>query len=147
MGFAPLEEIEGPIVLTLRGREFTIPPLSLEDGVKLQAALAAGTLTDAELAKTLLGPALNELGEAGCTPAVISRVTAVAIADWKFGRRAAEAAWQDPKALADLVTQQLQILRAMAAAEATTQPVESTTTTTSPTAQRTKAPRSRGKKS
>jgi hypothetical protein len=141
MGFAPLEEIEGPIVLPLKGREIALPVLSLEEGVRLQAKLAAGGLTEGELADVLLGPVLPELLAAGVSAEVISRVLAVAIAEWRFGREAAEAAWKDPKALVEMT---MRLTRAVEAAM--TPPPASGTSTTSPTAPK-KAPRSRGKKS
>lgn len=143
MGFRPLEEIEGPIILPFRGKEFTIPPLSFEDGVRLQAAATAKTLTDAELVRTLLGPVQEELHDAGASPALIGRVTAVAIAEWKYGRDAAEKAWEDPKALGDLMQRETAILQAMAAAASTPSPASGTTTSSPKTPVR----RSRGKKS
>jgi hypothetical protein len=141
MGFAPLEEIEGPIVLPLKGREVTLPVLSLEEGVRLQNRLAEGGVTEGELASVLLGPVLPELVSAGVAAPVISRVVAVAIAEWRFGREAAEKAWADPKALVEM-TQRL-----TAAVEAATTQLRASTTSTTSLKAPTKVPRSRGKKS
>ena len=87
MGFKPLEEIEGPVELTIRGRTFTLPQVSFEDGLHLQAKIAERGLVHPDVAKVLLGPVLQELHDSGVTPAVISRVVSVAVAEWRFGQQ------------------------------------------------------------
>ena len=123
MGFAPLEEIEGPIVLALRGKEYTLPVISMEQGLNLQAAIAEG-ITAGELAAHLLGPVLEQLAADGAAPALIERVTLVALSEWKFGRAAAEEAWRDPKAPLAMI----QVLREAYAAAQTTPTAAETTT-------------------
>jgi hypothetical protein len=123
MGFAPLEEIEGPIVLPLRGREYTLPVISFEQGLALQHRITEG-IAPGELAAELLGDVLTDLATAGASPELIQRVTMVALAEWKFGRAAAEEAWRDPKAPLELI----KVLRQAYAAAQTTPTAEETTT-------------------
>jgi hypothetical protein len=139
MSFAPLEEIEGPIELTLRGQTYTLPVLTMEEGVHLQARLLEG-MTMPELAAALLGPDLLERLN-GLPAPVIERVGFVAIAEWRFGREAAQKVWRDPKALIPM----MEALRKAVEAASTPQP-DSMTSTTSQAA-KTKGSRSRGKKS
>lgn len=147
MGFAPLEEIEGPIVLTLRGKEYTLPTISMEEGLHLQAKIAEG-ITPGDLAAGLLGDVLTELARDGASPEIVQRVTMVALAEWKFGRSAAEEAWRDPKAPLELI----RVLRDAVAAAQTT-PSDAGTTTPPPASgsgtrkPRSKATPSRGKRS
>lgn len=148
MGFKPLEEIEGPIELTLRGKTYTLPVIMWEDGVRLQQLIADGNGNYGEIVKVLLGPILPELAADGASSQLIDRVSAVALAEWRYGREAAERTWEDPKALVDL-NQAIQAaaLAAMgtpSAEAATTRPPARGNGTTSPTS---KGTRSRGKKS
>jgi hypothetical protein len=147
MGFAPLEEIEGPIVLPLRGREYTLPVISFEQGLALQARITEG-ITPGELAEALLGDVLTELAQAGASGELIQRVTMVALAEWKFGRSAAEEAWRDPKAPLELIKVIRQAYEAArttpTAAETTTPPPASGNGTRKTPA---KATPSRGKRS
>jgi hypothetical protein len=149
MGFAPLEEIEGPIELTIRGRTFTLPQVSFEDGLHLQARIAEKGLIHPEIAKVLLGPVLDELTDAGVAPALISRVVAVAVAEWRYGREAAEKAWNDPKALVELIQVERQLIEAATRTPEPTAPTTPTPASRTSTSRTTpaKAPRSRGKKS
>lgn len=140
MGFAPLEEIEGPIVLTLRGKEYTLPVISMKEGLDLQARIAdTGGISAGELAGALLGPVLAELAKDGAAPALIERVTMVALAEWKFGRAAAEEAWRDPKA----PLQAIQALRQAYEAVLTTPSAEASTTLPPASGSGTKSPKSR----
>lgn len=147
MGFAPLEEIEGPIVLTLRGREYTLPTISMEEGLHLQAKIAEG-ITQGELTRILLGDTFAQLVQDGASSAIIDRIAGVAIAEWKFGRDAAEEAWRDPKALVSLIQR---VALALEAAQTT--PSDAATTTPPPASgngtrkPRSKATPSRGKRS
>ena len=147
MGFAPLEEIEGPIVLALRGKEYTLPVISMEQGINLHAMIAKGA-TQGEITRELLGDVLTELAHDGAAPALIVRVAGVALAEWKFGRDAAEAAWEDPKALLSRIKALQEAYEAAlttpTAAETTTPPPASGNgTKTAPP----KASPSRGKRS
>ena len=139
MGFAPLEEIEGPIVLTLRGKDYTLPVISMKEGLDLQARIINGGVSVGELSGALLGDVLVELAKDGVNPDITARVTAVAIAEWKFGRAAAEAAWQDPKALTNMI----QALQQAIEAAQTTPSAEASTTPPPASGSGTKSPKSR----
>ena len=147
MGFAPLEEIEGPIVLTLRGKEYTLPVVTMEQGLALQHRVTEG-ITAGDLAADLLGPVLDQLAQDGASPALVERVTMVALAEWKFGREAAEDAWRDPKAPLTMLAALRKAYEAAqtthTAAESTTPPPASGNGTKTP---RSKATASRGKRS
>lgn len=138
MGFAPLEEIEGPIVLTLRGKDYTLPVISMEEGLRLQAKIVEG-IAPGDLPAALLGPVLTELVEGGASPAIIDRVAMVALAEWRFGRAAAEEAWRDPKA----PLQAIVALRQAYEAALTTPSDEATTTPPPASGSGTKSPKSR----
>ncbi|WP_369045146.1 DUF7426 family protein [Sinomonas sp. P10A9] len=96
MAFAPLEEIEPPIVLTIRGNEYTLPVLMLDQIRALNERLTGGA-TPADLAKLLLGDELlGKLAADGASLGFVERVILVALAEAKFGRDYAEAVWADP---------------------------------------------------
>lgn len=146
MGFAPLEEIEGPIELTLRGKTYTLPVLTMQQGLELQARIAEG-ITAGELAMALLGPVMTELADDGASAALVDRVAAVAIAEWQFGREAAERAWADPKSLTEQIAAYTAAIQAAARAAATTTPPQasgSTTKTPKKRARRSPGPTSSG---
>lgn len=148
MGFAPLEEIEGPIVLTLRGKEYTLPVVMWEDGVKLQHLIAEHA-PYIEVLRVLLGPVLEDLANDGASAALINRVADVAVAEWRFGREAAEKAWMDPKAVGEMIGSLTQAI--LAQIPPTTPEAEDTTTSPPAPGTGTKTPktaaRSRGRKS
>lgn len=151
MGFKPLEEIEGPIELTLRGKTYTLPTIMWEDGVRLQQLIADGNGNYGEIVKVLLGGLLTELSADGASAQLIDRVSAVALAEWRYGRDAAERTWENPKALLELN----QAIQTAITSKATETPSGEASTTPTPdsgsgTPSPTKAPkatRSRGKKS
>lgn len=153
MGFKPLEEIEGPIELTLRGKTYTLPTIMWEDGVRLQQLIADGKGNYGEIVKVLLGDILTELSTDGASAQLIDRVSAVALAEWRYGRDAAERTWENPKALLEL--NQAILTAVLDASKATETPSDEAATTPTPdsgsgTPSPTKPPkttRSRGKKS
>jgi hypothetical protein len=147
MGFKPLEEIEGPIVLRLRGKEYTLPTVMWDQGVQLQQRIADG-MTMAELQSELLGPVLDELRADGATATLIDRVANVAYADWRLGRDAAEKAWEDPKALSEALLAAAKAIQQITATTAGVEPSAPSPASTSTTKKSpTPAKRSRGKRS
>lgn len=109
MAFAEYTEFIEPMVLPIRGKRYTIPPMSLETGLKL-APLLEGKVPDwvAELGDefdfeaTVLGEAADEMRADGVQPAVITRACLAAFAEYKNGRATAELVWKtggDPKAI------------------------------------------------
>ena len=143
MGFKPLEEIEGPIELTLRGKTYTLPTIMWEEGIKLREFAAA--LDFDGITKVLLGAdkdsphydedrnILAKMQAQGASNALIGRVSAVAYADWNLGREAAERTWEDPKALMTIV-QAIQSTSAQLKAKATATHAAADATTPQPDA-------------
>lgn len=142
MALRPLEDIIGPLVVPVRGS------VSLADGIRLTNALRnEGAVPWADLIPMLLGHVHKEMVEDRVPPAMIDRVLWTALADFQNGRESAEAVWEHgvPKAvLAELMT--TITAKATQQAEATTTPSPASTNGTK-SAQKPKAPRSRGKKS
>lgn len=103
MAFAPLEELQGPIVLPIRGKEYALPQLTFEDGLRLHKILAGDDATAyvADVMRLLLGDAYDELLKDEVPSATVDRVFFTALADFKTGREAAEEVWSNgiPKAL------------------------------------------------
>src|SRR5690349_5574354 len=108
MALRPLEDIIGPLVVPLRGKEYTLPRVSLTDGVRLTQALSNnGTVLWGELIPMLLGDAYQEMMDDRVPPAMIDRVLWTALADFQNGRESAEAVWEHgvPKEIvAELMT-------------------------------------------
>lgn len=110
MAFRDITEILGPVVLPIRGKAYTLPVLTIAQGLTLRAVLDKDdetTLDDDGFYALLLGAALEEMRADGVGPDVIARAAFVALADWQSGRPAAELLWEtgvDPKVLADYVT-------------------------------------------
>jgi hypothetical protein len=150
MALRPLEDIIGPLVVPIRGKEYTLPRVSLPDGIRLTMALRnEGTVLWADLIPMLLGDAYTEMMEDKIPPAMIDRVLWTALADFQNGRESAEAVWENgvPKAvLQELMTAVSQPAKPTSTgAESTTPPPAFTNGTTGPV--KPKAARSRGKKS
>ena len=109
MAFRDITDILGPISLPVRGKDYTLPTLTLAQGLELRAVLDpkdAKTLDDEQFYQFLLGPALDEMRGDGVGADVIARAAFVALADFQSGRPAAEALWEtglDPKVLTNYV--------------------------------------------
>ncbi len=122
MAFRDITEILGPIALPIRGKVYTLPTLTVAQGLQLRAVLDPDddeTLEDEAFYALLLGDALESMRADGVGPDVIARAAFVALADWQSGRPAAEILWEtgvDPKVLTDYVQQ----LTATSTAAATT---------------------------
>lgn len=135
MAFRDITEILGPIVLPIRGKTYTLPVLTIAQGLQLRAVLDPDdetTLDDDGFYALLLGPALEEMRTDGVGPDVIARAAFVALADWQSGRPAAELLWEtgvDPKVLTDYVTT-LQNATSTAAATTTPSPTPGSGTST-----------------
>ena len=95
MSFAPLEDILGPIVLTMRGQEFTLPQLDHNQSCKLRERIDAGeTITTAEISALFLGDTAEAMTAIGVPLAAIDRALWVAFTDWQVGREAAQIVWE-----------------------------------------------------
>lgn len=105
MAFRDITDIIGPIALPIKGKTYTLPSLTIEQGVKLHQVMDPeheATMTDPELFAFLLGDAHAQMVEDNVAPEIIARAAFTALADWQSGRPAAEVIWEqgvDPKAL------------------------------------------------
>lgn len=135
MAFRDITEILGPIALPIRGKTYTLPVLTIAQGLQLRAVLDPAddeTLEDEAFYTLLLGDALDAMRADGVGPDVIARAAFVALADWQSGRPAAELLWEtgvDPKVLTDYVTT-LQNATSTAAATTTPSPTPGSGTST-----------------
>jgi hypothetical protein len=144
MALRPLEDILGPLVVPVRGKEYTLPAVSLTDGIKIHASRTEAAPLDAtELYRIILGDTHAQMLADNVPGDVIDRVFLTAYTDFTSGRDSAEEVWENglPKALREAAKEVLMTLQDGAS---TTPPPASGNGTTSPKAQ---AKRSRGSKS
>lgn len=105
MPFEDYTEFIEPLVLPIRGKGYTVPPMSLEAGLRLKPFLEGKIpegITDDELAHLTLGAAYDEMVADTVPPAAIQRAMLTALAEYQSGRGAAEILWRtggDPKAV------------------------------------------------
>jgi hypothetical protein len=145
MALRPYEDIVGPLVIPIRGKEYTLPTVSLQDGLRIHASKSGGeALTGEELYKILLGDAWDQMTADGIGGDVLDRVFLAAYADFTSGRDSAEEAWESgvPKAIREAAREVLALMTPTDGAT-TTPPPASGNGTTVPK----KATRSRGNKS
>jgi len=145
MALRPYEEIVGPLVIPVRGKHYTLPTISLEDGLRMHAATNGGDLSLEELTTIILGDARQQMLDDGVPVAVIDRALWAGIADYQQGREQAEQVWEHgvPKAVLEELTRVLAQAQTTPADAAPTTPLPASGTTTKPR----KAPASRGRKS
>ena len=133
MALRPYEEIVGPLVIPARGKTYTLPTISLEDGLRMHTAAHGGAdLSLEDLTTIILGDARQQMLDDGVPLAVIDRALWAGIADYQQGREAAEQVWENgvPKAVLEELTKILtQAPTTPPAAESTTPPPGSGTTT------------------
>lgn len=109
MAFEDLDELVEPLALPIRGKTYTLPRVSLEDGIRLKSVFDGNpdpTLTDEIVNGILLGPVHQELTADGVSDEWVGRVILTAMADLKSGRVQAEIMWKtggDPKAIGALM--------------------------------------------
>jgi len=149
MALRPYEELVGPLIVPVRGKEYPLPAVTMADGLRIHAAgTNSGSIALGELTEIILGDAQQAMLDDGIPPAIIDRALWAGLADFQAGREAAEQVWEHgvPKAVLEEL---MKIVLTAAtttppAAESTTKRPASGNTTTAPKA---KAPVSRGKKS
>jgi hypothetical protein len=107
-------EVVEPLVLPINGKKYTIPPITLDGGVKLADGLSTKTktiLTDEEFLSITLGAALDEMRADSVKPEAIERAARTAYADYLRDRGTALVLWKtggDPKAMTELVSAALE---------------------------------------
>jgi len=135
LSFRDFTDIVGPIVLPIKGKRYTVPTLTIEQGIHLHKVMtpdADESMTDPEFYEFLLGDAHKEMVKDAVAPEIIARAAFVALADWQSGRPAAELIWEqgiDPKALQAAVAV-AEALTSKATAEAAKTPSPAPTNTT-----------------
>jgi hypothetical protein len=148
MAFRDLTDIIGPIALPIRGKTYTLPEISLEDGLRMHSAAANNSaLPLSDLIRIILGDIQQEMLDDHVPLGVIDRALWTGVADFQSGREAAEAVWEHgvPKAVLETLLRPLtEALTTQPAEASTTKPPASGNGTTSP---KKPAPRSRGSKS
>lgn len=123
MALRPLEDIVGPLVLPIRGKEYTMPRVSLADGVKIHAARTKGEeLSGQELYRIILGDAHIQMLADLVPGDIIDRAFYTAYTDFTAGRESAEEVWENgiPKELREAAKEVLQLLAASRKAQAQT---------------------------
>lgn len=146
MALRPYEEIIGPLVIPVRGKEYTLPTISLQDGLRMHTAAHGGEdLSLEDLTTIILGDARQQMLDDGVPVSVIDRALWTGIADYQQGREHAEQVWENgvPKAVLEELTKVLTQAQTTPPAAATTTPPPDSGTTTKPRV----APASRGRKS
>lgn len=96
-----------PLAFPIAGKTYTVGPVGFREGIKLQRVLVGedDSLDDApaeEAWRLVLGPVYDEMVADNVPIEALSRAGLAALADFRFGREAAERTWEsglDPKAL------------------------------------------------
>lgn len=140
MSFRDITDIYGPIKLPIRGKEYTLPALTIEQGLHLRNVLDKNheaTLDDEAFYTLLLGEALPAMRADAVQPDIIARAAFAALADFQSGRPAAEAIWEtglDPKVLMSYLGEMQEALTSINTDEAgtTKSPKRTNGTKTSP---------------
>lgn len=151
MAFRSLEDILGPLVLPIGGKTYTLPTLSLEDGVRLHALLAGeteeGTIQDAM--DILLGDVREQMAADGLGPVTQDRVFFTALADFQTDREGAEKIWENgiPLEATAALVEAVKLAQMTPRAEAPTTPAPDSGNGTTGAKPKKTATRSRGRTS
>ncbi len=143
--FEDYEKVVDPLILPIRGKEYTIPEVSLSDGLRYTASKDdpdAPPLEDDVFLHMFLGAAYDEMVADDVPAAAILRAASTAFADFERGRATAEIIWAtggDPKAVTAYLTPNRAARRASqrstgtGSAKKTPSPASTSSTKTSPT--------------
>jgi hypothetical protein len=104
--FVDYLELADPLILPIHGKDYTIPPVGMADGIKFAALLKDGA-TDTDIdddgwMRAVLGTAYDVMLEDDVPFPAVARAAAAAMADFTAGRAMAEVMWAtggDPKAV------------------------------------------------
>ncbi len=104
MALKPFESVFAPLIFPIGGKEYVVPPRSIEDGATLTSILNgdAPEMPDDELGRLLLGPIYDEMTADGVPHAARTRAVAAVLADFQTDRTTAEIVWEtggDPFAI------------------------------------------------
>lgn len=92
-----------PLILPINGKDYTIPPVGVQDGIRLETD---EKIPNEELFRIVLGEAGVQMRADNVPGEAYSRAFMAALADHQVGRAAAEAVWETgavPKSLAEMV--------------------------------------------
>lgn len=146
MALRPYEDVVGPLVIPVRGKEYTLPTISLQDGLRIHASMSGGEpLSGDDLSKILLGDAYQQLRDDKVGGDVMDRVFLTAYYDFTSGRESAEEVWENgvPKETREAAKEVLALMIPTVAESTTKLPVSGNGTT----GPKKPATRSRGSKS
>ena len=115
MAFQEYEEITEPLRLPIKGKLYTIPPVSVKVGLLLNG-IAAGTesiegMPEVDQWRLVLGSALDEMIADDVPKEAVERAALTATADVTAGRVIAERVWEagiDPNFRAAMITAALE---------------------------------------
>lgn len=105
MPFKDYNEIVEPLELPINGKVYRIPPIGLEEGIRITEGLVPGNdtkFTDEDLYRCTLGTALDEMRSDRVRSQAIYRAALTSLADWQRDRATAEVVWETgsyPKAV------------------------------------------------
>ena len=108
--FKDYSEVADPLILPIGGNEYTIPPVTAQDGIRFQLATSgaegAEPIGDDEFTRIFLGDTADQMYADNVPAEAIARAAMTAMTDHTRGRQMAEIMWEtagDPKALSDYV--------------------------------------------
>jgi hypothetical protein len=104
-----------PLVFPINGKTYTLPPIGIEDGIRIAEGVSGKNeefqnLRADELWRLLLGPLWDQMIADGVPLRAATRAGVTALADYQYGRTMAEAAWAsgaNPEALQKYLTEKL----------------------------------------
>lgn len=103
MAFKNFNDLVEPLVLPIGDREYTIPPVTIGNGVRYRLFLEGKEeISDDEAFRLFLGPALDQMTADDVPETARLRAFFTAQADFLRGRKVAEMIWEtggDPKAV------------------------------------------------
>lgn len=101
--FDDYNEYADPMVLSINGKKYEIPPVTMADGLRLTTLIEQNVpLADDDFRKILLGDAGVQMIADGIHAATYMRALVTALSEFRGGRAAAEITWasgNDPKAV------------------------------------------------
>lgn len=105
--FKDFDELADPLILPIKGKLYTIPPVGAADGIRFNLAADptvkdASPISDEEFFRIFLGTAYDEMVADNIPGAALIRAAYAALADFQSGRGAAVIMWEtggDPKAI------------------------------------------------
>jgi hypothetical protein len=97
MAFRDYEAVAEPrLELPIKGKMYSIPPVGIADGLKLEGAFGedAAPMSDEEFRRAVLGSALDEMIADNIPKDAVNRAAMTALADHQQGRAVAEIMWE-----------------------------------------------------